>query len=207
MLFRSASNLLVVELPGEGTDTVQSSVTFTLGADFENLIITGSAIANGTGSASANILTGNGAANLLKGMWANDTLSGGAGDDTLAGNGSNDSLTGGTGADKFYFDTALNATTNVDVITDFTVANDKIQLDDDIFTSLPSAISVTVAAGQFISGAGLTAARDADDFLIYNTSTGDLYYDSDGNGAAVAVKFAVLTGLPALGAGDFIIVN
>jgi Ca2+-binding RTX toxin-like protein len=73
---------LVVENPSEGTDTVQSVSTVTLGANVENLILFGTAAVNGTGNALANRLTGNSAANVLDGGGGADTLIGGAGDDT-----------------------------------------------------------------------------------------------------------------------------
>ena len=59
---------------------------------------------------------------------------------------------------------------------------------------------------QFQSGAGLTEGLDGNDRIIYNTTTGALYYDPDGDGAAAAVQFATLgTGL-ALTAADFFVV-
>ena len=85
---------VVTELANEGTDTVQSAVTLTLGINLENLSLTGTALLNGTGNALDNTLTGNAAANVLTGAAGNDTLDGAAGTDTLAG---------GTGADTYRF--------------------------------------------------------------------------------------------------------
>ncbi len=72
----------VAENPGEGTDTVQSSVTYTLDANVENLTLTSSAAINGTGNNFNNSLTGNTAANVLDGGAGNDTLTGGRGNDS-----------------------------------------------------------------------------------------------------------------------------
>ena len=72
----------VTELAGQGTDTVQSSVTFTLGSNIENLTLTGLTAINGTGNTLNNVLIGNTAANVLNGGSGVDAMSGGAGDDT-----------------------------------------------------------------------------------------------------------------------------
>ncbi|MDD5384419.1 MAG: calcium-binding protein [Gallionella sp.] len=71
----------VGELVGEGTDTVQASVSRTLGDNLENLTLTGAASINGTGNGLDNVIVGNGAANMLTGGLGNDTLNGGAGND------------------------------------------------------------------------------------------------------------------------------
>jgi len=73
---------VVSESASEGTDTVQASVTATLGANVENLTLTGAAALNGTGNALANTLVGNAGANVLNGGAGTDTMRGGAGDDT-----------------------------------------------------------------------------------------------------------------------------
>ncbi|MFG6455798.1 beta strand repeat-containing protein [Roseateles sp. BYS96W] len=81
----------VTENAGEGADVVQSSVTWTLGVNLENLTLTGAAAINGSGNALDNVLIGNSAANTLTGLGGNDTLDGGAGADTLVGGQGNDS--------------------------------------------------------------------------------------------------------------------
>jgi Ca2+-binding RTX toxin-like protein len=76
------ANDVVTENAGEGSDLVRSAVTWTLGANLENLTLTGTAVINGTGNTLANVLTGNAVANILNGGIGADTMVGGAGDDT-----------------------------------------------------------------------------------------------------------------------------
>jgi Ca2+-binding RTX toxin-like protein len=90
---------VVVEASNEGADIVQSAVTFTLGSNLENLILTGSAAINGTGNALANSITGNSADNVLSGEEGNDSLNGGGGNDTLIGYWNEDVLYGVAGDD------------------------------------------------------------------------------------------------------------
>jgi Ca2+-binding RTX toxin-like protein len=100
-------------------------------------------------------------------------------------------LTGGIGADSFAFNTALNGATNVDIITDFNVAEvDTILIDDAIFTGLAGTVGNSIALQEFRIGA---AAQDADDRIIYNDVTGALFFDVDGTGGVAAVQFATLS--------------
>jgi len=84
---------------GGDTDTVRSTVTYTIGATVENLILTGIDNLNGTGNASANTLTGNDGNNSLSGLAGADTMDGGLGNDNLSGGDDADTLTGGAGTD------------------------------------------------------------------------------------------------------------
>lgn len=87
--------------------------------------------------------------------------------------------TGGLRDDIFRFDTLPNATTNRDTISDFNVVDDTLELENGIFTSLLS--PGTLVAESFRSGAGVIGAADADDFVIYDSNSGALYYDASGN--------------------------
>jgi Ca2+-binding RTX toxin-like protein len=112
----------------------------------------------------------------------------------------NDTVTGGAGADVFIFSTALNAATNVDRITAFSVADDTISLGSAVFTGI-GAVG-PLAAAEFHVG---TAAADADDRIIYDSATGKLFFDSDGTGANDAVLFARLQPGLSLTQDDFTI--
>jgi Ca2+-binding RTX toxin-like protein len=93
---------VVTEKLNEGTDTVSSRLTYTLPANVENLILTGTGTINGTGNSQSNIIHGNNAANQLNGGDGNDTLNGGAGDDTLTGWSGADTMIGGLGNDTYF---------------------------------------------------------------------------------------------------------
>ena len=206
-------------------DTVIASLSWTLGAYVENLAMAGTDMLTGTGNSLANKITGNSGANGLWGKGGNDTLDGGdgddqvfggggrdlilggAGNDTIAGGNGNDTLTGGSGADRFRFDTALDGSLNVDVVTDFQwPENDKIELENSVFLRLTN--TGALASSQFLTLFS-TPARiqgvDSDDFIIYDRSTGHLYYDRDGSGSAAAVKFATLSAGLALIGSDFLV--
>jgi serralysin len=277
----------VVEASGAGTDTVQSSISFTLGANIENLTLAGSAAINGTGNTLANVINGNSGDNTLDGGTGADTMSGGAGNDiyrvdnaadkvfeaagqgndtvlttvgfalaagqeiealattnlagttainltgnelgqtitgnagnnvlnggngddvlvaslgndTLYGGLGNDSLSGGNGKDIFVFDTALNGSTNSDVITDFSVPDDTIYLENAIFTALT--VTGVLAASAFKIG---TVATTTAQHILYDSASGNLFYDADGSGAAGAVQFATISSGLALTNNDFAVI-
>jgi len=110
----------VVEVAAGGTDRVTSRVAFTLGAEVENLTLSGSAAIGGTGNSLANRVTGNGAANSLRGAGGNDTL---------AGQGGNDTLTGGAGRDVFVLGSAGAA----DTVKDFASGRDHLRVSQGAF--------------------------------------------------------------------------
>ncbi|MEY4751123.1 MAG: hypothetical protein RIQ60_3337, partial [Pseudomonadota bacterium] len=106
--------------------------------------------------------------------------------------------------DTFVFDTALNAATNVDTIADFT-AGDHLQLAAGIFGALTA--GGALQAGQFFSAAGLTGSTSAAQGagIYYDLTSGAMYYDADGFNGGAAVKFAVITGHPAVLPTDILV--
>ena len=170
-----------------GIDTVLSSVNYTLGTGLENLTLTGSDPLSGTGNSLANKLIGN------------------DGDNFLRGGGGLDTMTGGLGADTFVFSSAV--ATNANTITDFTHGVDHIGLDQGAVAGFANLFSTgSIIDGDFITG---TTANAAHPELIYNTSTGALYYDADGTGGVAQVQIATIGTVvhPALAADDFTLIS
>lgn len=195
---------VITEVSTGGTDSARVAITtaggtWTLAGNVEKATLTSTVAFNLTGNSLANTLVGNAAANVLNG---------GAGKDVL---------TGGAGADTFAFRTTLSATSNVDTITDYDAGgtSDRIFLDDAIFTAIGitgtssgvSLNSTAANASKFCLG---TQAARAEDRIIYDQSTGKLYYDATGsaNGATDQIQIALIgtTNHATLNASDFLIV-
>jgi Ca2+-binding RTX toxin-like protein len=147
------------------------------------------------GDGIGNRLVGGEGNDALGSLGGSDALVGGNGNDVLTGGVGNDTLSGGAGVDTFV----LNATpgaTNVDTIVDMT-GSDFIRLAKSVFT----AIGATFTANEFRADAS-GIAGDTDDRIIYETDTGRLTYDTNGNAAGGVVQIAQLQGHPALGFAD-----
>jgi len=174
---------VVSEAAGQGIDLVKSSISYALGANVENLTLTGASAIKATGNALGNVITGNGAAN------------------SITGGGGHDVMTGGGGADVFYFK-ALTDTTKIaatrDVITDFMHLVDKIDLvmiDANAHLAGNQAFSL-IKAGAFSGHAGELHALVA---------AGNTIVEGDVNGDKVADFQIQLNGIKALTAADFIL--
>ena len=127
----------------------------------------------------------------LNGSSLADVLMGGGGNDTINGGLGNDTLSGGNDNDTFVFDTPLDATNNVDAILDFNANSaDKIQLDKTIFSALE--VGASLDPEHFAANEGGNAV-DGDDYVLYDSATGNLYYDADATGSGSKVLFATLT--------------
>jgi len=174
----------VIEAAGGGTDRVYASVSWSMAAGQEIEYLR----AHGAGAVSGVALSGNELANRLVGDDGNDVLNGGGG---------NDLLVGGGGSDIFLFDTAPGPD-NVDRISDFG-AGDSIRLDHTVFAGL--------ALGQLSAAAFATdSATGAGPQVVYDPTTGALFFDSNGAAAGGATQFASLAGAPALTASRFTVI-
>lgn len=175
----------IVELADQGIDTIQTTMTTTLSSVFENLTLTGSASANGTGNAENNVLIGNLGANKLSGLDGDDRLIGGLGNDTL---------TGGAGADHFVFTAAISG---ADTITDFNQLDGGADEDDVIeLVGLLKGIFVYLGTGAYSGGSDNTEARVVGSKVLI---------DTDGNGIAnISITLTGLTNASQLSADDFL---
>ncbi|MBL8397830.1 MAG: M10 family metallopeptidase C-terminal domain-containing protein [Candidatus Accumulibacter sp.] len=169
------------------TENAVVSGTLALNADASSL---GNALTI-RGNAGANSLTGTAFDDRIEGGAGADSLQGGAGNDLLIGGLGSDQLTGGAGRDRFVFDQAPNAASNRDLLVDFQSGIDNLQLSLTIFKGL-GVTPGSLTAEQFWSGNGVVAAHDASDRLIYNTTSGELFYDADGLGGAAATSVALI---------------
>ena len=192
----------IKERAGEGTDTVESSVSFSLPSFVENLILTGTAHINGTGSKDDNTITGNVGDNVLKGENGNDILRGGDGDDVLDGGKGDDTLDGGAGADRLkggdgkdlldggFGDDILQGGKGQDTfvfapgfghdqIADFAGFNmkgggDQIQFDSSIFADFAAVLAATTDNGN-----SLTIDAGADSITLLKVKDVALLHAND----------------------------
>ncbi|WP_225007222.1 calcium-binding protein [Novosphingobium percolationis] len=152
-------------------------------------------------------LLGTGADNEIIGLGGNDVINGRGGNDRMDGSEGRDILTGGGGADSFVM-FSLFTQNDRDLITDFSHAQgDHLLLSQLMFPGLSGAVDSPLSDVHFYKAAGATAAHDADDRIVYNTTSGWLYYDADGAGgqAAIQVFKLGLTTHPDLVASDILL--
>ena len=179
----------VVEQAGEGADSVRVFGWYVLPAYVNNLIVAGSQDGGGNGNNLANRMIGNSGSNALNGGPGNDTL------------------TGRGGRDDFTFNSSLNASTNVDRVTDFTVGVDSLVLWWTVFPAFTRCDGLNapdLAPSRLHIGASATTDSHR---IVYNPNSGALSYDSDGSGPTAAVRFATLSPDLALTGDDFRILS
>ena len=149
-------------------------------------------------------LSGTSGNDSLAGGAGNDTINGNSGNDTLYGGGGNDSLTGSGGQDTFVFREA--GAGNADSITDFATNWDRLQLDNAGMTALGADGRFAAGDARFFAAAGANGGHDLDDRVVYNTTTGQLWYDADGSGGGGAELIATLTTHSAVAAADLTVI-
>jgi Ca2+-binding RTX toxin-like protein len=177
---------IVTELADEGLDTVLSSVTHVLGANVENLTLTGTIAAAGFGNGLNNSIIGNAIANQLNGNAGDDSIFGGAGLDTLDGGLGNDTLDGGTGGDRMVGragDDTYIVDNAGDVIVEF--AGEGI---DTVISSATAALAnnvenLTLTGTAHLSAYGNVLANTLTGNAGDNFLRGDLGHDSLVGGA------------------------
>lgn len=161
---------VVSETAGQGTDTVESNVTVTLGSNVENLTLTGTANINGTGSSANNVLLGNSGNNTLDGGSGNDMADGGAGNDSLLGGSGDDQLFGGLGDDT------LNAGSGNDLLNggEGTDTLDGGSGDDQLFGGAGNdTLTGGSGADEFTGGTGNETMTGGSGNDVYNFARGD----------------------------------
>lgn len=156
---------------------------------FENLDASGI-----TNARTVTVTAASGGSNII-GTKNADTIKSGIGADTM---------TGGAGGDHFEFG-VTPVSGNVDTITDFTSGTDVIDLYHIKFEMITTIAGGTLSAAEFTSGAGLKSSSTAGTVIVYDTSSGGLYYDADGNGTGSGELIAILGNAPWLLASDIFI--
>lgn len=173
-----------------GTDTVQSSITYTLLSNFENLVLTGTANINGTGSGVNNLLIGNSGSNTLSGLNGDDTLDGGAGADTLIGGAGNDTYVVDN-ADDVVVETSGEGTDTVQSYISLTLGANIERLAligtaaiNGTGNALGNVITGNAGSNMLDGGGGtdsLYGGYGDDTYIINNTSTSVFENASEGN--------------------------
>ncbi|QDC43565.1 calcium-binding protein [Methylophilus medardicus] len=187
-----------------GTVSDLSNTLGNNGGTINNVVVDASGVTNNSlrfeGNANQQTFIGTSKADVFVGNGGNDTLTGGGGKDTFVfGKVYEEVVTGSSTSVQTYTNTAFNLT-GVDTITDFSRGNDKLELHLDQYSQLTGFNSSMLR----VNSTG--TAQDANDYLVYNTTTKTLSYDADGNGSGAKVDIAILTGVNTLSTSDFVIV-
>ncbi|MCC7276184.1 MAG: tandem-95 repeat protein, partial [Alphaproteobacteria bacterium] len=182
----------VIEASGEGSDLVKASVDFVLAAEVERLVLLGTDAIDGTGNALDNVLLGNAGGNNLAGGDGNDTIVGGAGDDTLEGGAGSDVLKGGMGLDTFRYGAAVEGN---DIIVGYVGEDDAFEVSASAFGGGLSEGMDLLATERYVENAtGAASSAAGVGQFVFETDTGQLRWDADGQGGGAAVVVAQFVG-------------
>lgn len=164
-----------------------------LGGTIDQVVVT--SVVAMTGDAKA--LVGGDGPDVLVGWDKADVISGGAGDDRIAGLGGADVLTGGAGKERFFY---IDPDEGGDIITDFVAGEDRIE------------VSASGFGGGLVTGEAVTLVASGDPVaagsggtFLYDTDTGELFWDRDGDGAGGRELIATLAGAPVIAASDIVV--
>jgi hypothetical protein len=202
-----------------GIDTVESTITYSLGAFVEKLNLKGTVAINGTGNDLVNRLAGNDAANVLSGRGGDDLMLGNGGDDILIGGSGKDELWGGVGSDTFVF--RVPDATSTDRVKDFSAT------DADHVGVYASDYGLTLGHGLINDGTGKLvldpayfAAVAGSAGVVQGTSIGHgqfvfsstastltLMWDPDGAGSVHGTALATFNSGVTLSAADFVVLT
>lgn len=161
------------------------------------------------GEAGNDIIFGGNGDDYLNGGEGNDTIFGDAGNDTIYAEAGDDIIAGGAGFDRFFYATGktfTNTDFGVDTLTDFTPGEDKIVLDKRTFASVTSDIGIGFSnPADFAIVASDVEAEASSAAIVYNSSTGNLFYNQNGMevGLGTGGLFASLSGIPNISSNDF----
>jgi Ca2+-binding RTX toxin-like protein len=203
VIYNTTSGELLYD--ADGTGAGEAFVIATL-ASSATLVATDIEVVNGT-APQGQTFNGTSGADTINGTEGNDTIYAGFGADTVFGHGGNDyvggngdddwldggagqdTVAGGSGRDSFVF--RHMGTANADALPDFATNWDSIHLDRSVFTEV-GATRFESGDDRFHAAAGATGGADAEDRIVFNSSTGQLYYDADGSGAGAAELIATV---------------
>jgi Ca2+-binding RTX toxin-like protein/aryl-phospho-beta-D-glucosidase BglC (GH1 family) len=195
---------VVIEAANAGIDTVLATISLTLMANVENLSLLDSANLTGTGNTLANVILGNAGSNLLLGLGGADSLVGANGNDTLVGGAEADTLSGGGGLDRFVYANALEGN---DVITDYRVADDTLEVSALGFGGGLSLGMDVVAAGRYVANtSGLATSAAGVGQFVFESDVRVLWWDADGAGGSDALRIATLTNVAGFVGTEIVVV-